>query len=189
LNPLADYSTAEGDFEQVTRLRKYPDAWILIGKARLSRAEYRRRHGEDALGDYDEAEKPFTEAMRIEKELSGLVTYSAYAGRAKVRLSRGICRMDRGQDPGSDFAAAEEDLVEALKINSEDGEAWVLGGNLRLNLALLREREGKVVQARREYAAAVDHYQAALRIDASWDSEIGESLKKAQAKVAELKEP
>src|SRR4029079_6965010 len=62
-------------------------------------------------------------------------------GRASLRRDRGVDRANRGDDPTTDYQAAEEDYSEALRLNKETIPGW----NGR---AILRVTRGEYRSAR-----------------------------------------
>jgi tetratricopeptide (TPR) repeat protein len=192
-DPLGEYAEAERILTEALRLnRQIVNAWRNRGHLRTLRGTWRMNRGEDPRVDFAAAEQDLTEALR---RASGSRAWLAsdrlppWVYRGKTWTLRGIYRTSRGEDSRAEFAAAEEDFEQALRFNRADAEALAERGRLRSSRAAFREREGDVPQACEDYAAAASDYSEALRINAAVERHIGELLKNAQKRAAELKEP
>lgn len=86
-------------------------------------------------------------------------------GRGSLRMALVADRLERGEDPTAEFAEAEADFLQVLRLNPLHAEAWMAEGDLLSNRAyhaVLHGREAESFQS-----GAERHFSRALEIDAA----------------------
>jgi tetratricopeptide (TPR) repeat protein len=184
VDPLEDLGGAEGDFVEAVRLQPHGGVESLLGMVRILRADHRQAQGEWPLEDYEAAMGSFEGALRVDQSY-----VYAWVGKARAQTGRGVCRMNLGEDPLPDFAAAEQSFAKALGGNEGNLEGRIHRGRLRYHRGEAREGAGDLRQAARDYAAAIFDFLAVVRLEPAWAGEVKNDLARAQRKASSLECP
>ncbi len=132
-DPLPDFAAADKDLDELAKLAARQDyLWTWRSISALFRAGYLASRGKDAAADFDRAIRSAEEIFKAE------IHDVAHKRRAIAFLHRGRYRMDRGDDPGPDFAQAEADLRDHVARNPRDSEGRMWRGVLEIHQGLWR---------------------------------------------------
>jgi serine/threonine-protein kinase len=176
-DPIPDFAAAEEDFtEAIRRNRESYSAWLGRSTLRTNRGAWRDTQSGDPDADYAAAEEDVGEAIRINPN-----TPDPWRARARLRTNRGVRTAARNGDPRPDWTAAEEDFDQALRRNPSDAQNWCERAEFRRNRALWFEGRDDDA-ARREFAAATQDYEAALRLNAHLEQTIRPWLEECRKK-------
>ncbi len=133
---LGQYDEALEALEEV--VKRDPgreEAWEFLARS----AHLRLAQGpEDLERRWSEAERWYSEGLSRDQ---GYLPH--LFGRSDVRRERAHHRMNRGEDPLADYAAAEEDLSRALSLDPGSAEAAVRRGAIRATRSLYRLNRGE----------------------------------------------
>jgi tetratricopeptide (TPR) repeat protein/predicted Ser/Thr protein kinase len=149
----------EGRFEdarrvleaEVARDPSLEEAWETLARAR--RAEVVA-----SLDERREAEEVYARAIAADR---GYLPH--YFGRAELRHDRGSMKKDHGLDPLPDYALAEADLTEALRLAPGSAEAHARRGMVRTQRGVHRKQVGQ--NARPDFDAAEADLTRAIELD------------------------
>ncbi len=162
---LGQYDEAIGALEEVVRREPgREEAWEFLARS----AHLRLAQGpEDLERRWSEAERWYSEGLSQDQ---GYLPH--LFGRSDVRRERAHHRMNRGDDPLPDYAAAEEDLSRAASLDPSSVEAPVRRGIIRSQRALYRMNRGDdafldLAHAEEDFARALErepgHAEAVAR--------------------------
>jgi len=138
--------------EAVERDPDMEEAWDALAKAALQDAglpEDRRRR---------EAIQLYTRGLARDRGYVPMLL-----GRGGLNMAFVAERMDRGDDPTAEFAAAERDFLEALRLAPGWGEAWMLEGDLLSNRSFSAATHGQDPEPFQ--TGAERHFSRALELD------------------------
>ncbi len=140
-DPVPDFRKAEADLGKVLDLTpKIPEALRLRGNVRELIGVYLTNNGKDPTTDFERSAADFDQAISRFGERSDLLS-----GRALLNMHWAQYRARQNEDPFPGFAAAEEDLTKAIRLNTQ-GLAhlhYLSLGNLKLSRAAALKRRGR----------------------------------------------
>jgi tetratricopeptide (TPR) repeat protein len=107
----SDYEASQRRYEEAIRIdSQFADAWARKGKTLTSQGSLGLRDGKDPLPKWEEAERSFTEAMRLDRANS-----TTRGWWSRMHVFRGdYLWQSRAGDPMSDWQKAEGEYLEIL---------------------------------------------------------------------------
>ncbi len=159
------YAKSVADFGEV--LKRNPEhalAYRNRGSVRANLASAERTQGKDPRATYRAAIADFGEALRRNPAYT-----TAYSARADAWRGVAAAEEAAGEDASGSLAKAQADYEAALARNPSAWEAQV--------------GRGRVLEARGEFAKAVEAYEAAQGLLAERDPKIDEAIRRAREKA------
>lgn len=192
-DPLDEFAEGERNLSEAIRLYcAYPNAWRNRGHVKMLRGILRMNRGEDPLPEFMAAEEDLCEALRCAqknwKQWLASEFLPPWTYRGKLRTERAIFLARSAKESLPEYAAGEEDLNCALKLNPADAEAWVARGRLRLYRALVLESQGGKSDAAKEFAAAAKDLGEAVRLNPLLKERVENDRAAACSKAEDLRE-
>jgi serine/threonine-protein kinase len=157
-NAARHYADAIANAERAVRLDgRLGPALRVKGAALVNLAD---SNDPASAGRYTEAERCFTEAMKIDPG-----DFLSLKGRGGVRANLGVVAILRNEPKEAErvLRAGVVDLEEAVKRLSRDTEAWHMLGAASQNLAVSLDLQGK--RGLKEAARAVEAYERAVGLN------------------------
>lgn len=157
------WNLSEAEVVLTEAVKKDPgleEAWQALAHSMAIRAGSARGRLKERR--WDEAEEIYTRALNHDR---GYVPH--LVGRAQVRFERGVYRHQHGVDPSLDYALAEQDLGEALRLDDSNADVWMRRGRVRSDRGRWRQKQGEDPLG--DYALAEDDYAEALKRDPSYE--------------------
>jgi serine/threonine-protein kinase len=167
--------------EKLTRAAElnpgYSKTWIRRARALIQRSRWNLDQGMDPSADLDAAEKDLDRALRIDRSLE-----EAWMRKGILETVRASRRLTVAGDATPMLSAAKEHFDAALAIKKDYAEAWIERGHLFLLQGRSSEKTNKE-DSRRHFQAALSDYSHALRLNASLERAIADSIKEARSKL------
>ncbi|HEX7901571.1 MAG TPA: protein kinase [Planctomycetota bacterium] len=185
LDPLADFQGAKTAFGRALEMSRSPqlaaDVHAQHGQLLGGWASWAWRRGQDPAALYKEADDQFAVAFKTLPDSPWMKRW-----RATAIVSRAQYRESRAEDPLPDYALAEDDLCQAIRLQKDMTSAWKERAGLHFCRAAAWEKRGEKARARQDYAAAAQDYLEALSLNPRLDADLGPRMREAQKKAAEL---
>jgi tetratricopeptide (TPR) repeat protein/tRNA A-37 threonylcarbamoyl transferase component Bud32 len=186
-NPLADFTNSKAAFGKAMELGRsvqmVADAHAQIGQVMAGWAAWAWRTGQDPTLLYREADDHFSLAFRSLPDNPWIKRW-----RATGIVSRAQYREARSEDPLQDYALAEDDLCQVIRLQKDMTSAWRERAQLHFGRAAAWEKRGQKERARQDFAAAAQDYLETLSLNPLLESELGPRMREAQKRAAELGE-
>jgi serine/threonine-protein kinase len=208
LDTALDFDTSDIDLSRALELDAgYADAWHWRGIGRANWGMTLDRRNKDPLPKFDLAEQDLGEAVRLRPAAPGV-----WLWRGILENWRSQALTKRGKDAGAAVRLAKEHYDRAIELNPDYADAYLWRGlfqasrnpsqaeadfgqvirvnashwEARLQRGLLRLRRADTLtgdDAKRDYRAAVEDFQEAIRINPSAkyriEGQLDRALKKA----------
>jgi len=186
-NPVADFTNSKAAFAKAIEFARNAQtvagAHAEIGQVVAGWAAWAWRSGQDPTPLYREADDHFNLAF---KSLPDNPWFKRW--RATGLYSRAQYREARSEDPLPDYALAEDDLCQAIRLQKDMTSAWKERAQLHFGRASAWEKRGEKERARQDFAAAAQDFLETFSLNPLLESEFGARMKEAQKKAAELGE-
>lgn len=145
------------------------------------RASRMALNGNDATAEFRRAEEEFEQVLKLNPNST-----EALQARGLLRYNHAVHQINSGRgNPTEDLAKAELDFNRAISLNPELGEAWKARGNVHYERAMLAERGQDRAGARKWFAAALQDYERALKIQPQMKPEIWDKMERARKGAGE----
>jgi tetratricopeptide (TPR) repeat protein/predicted Ser/Thr protein kinase len=189
LDPMPDYTAAEGDFTEALRLD--PDSYRALhwrGQVRVYQGIWFMETDQDPTAAWNSAQADLDRAIRLNPGHS-----SGWLWRGILNFYRGFWKAAHGRDALADFAAADRDLERAVEVAVEPTNERRWHGRLLAQYAAALARSGQ--DARPIFVRAEEEFRRAeARNDRdpwfwTWRSTVGSERAAAEAARGEAFEP
>ncbi len=164
-DPEPLYQVAAADYSKALELNQaYAEAWMRRGMVRTNWGNYKHNCGQDPGPLWQDAAIDFGKALELDPAYA-----EASLRRGDVRMNWGLHKANRGEDPGPLFHDAATDFGKALELNPASAEA--------------RWRRGWLLHTKHHWADAVSDFEAAIRLDPSYEPIIRAPLAMARCNL------
>jgi len=186
-DPVSDFSRAKATYLKLLEMSK-SDQEIAGARASLGQllagwASHAWRSGQDPEALFKEAEDHFARSFKVLPDNPWNLRW-----RATGLVSRAEYHESRGQDPFTDYALAEDDLILTIRGQKDMTSAWKERAQLHFGRGAAWEKRGEKERARREFSASAQNYLQAFSLNPALQAELGGRMTEAQKKAAELGE-
>jgi tetratricopeptide (TPR) repeat protein len=186
-DPTADFRTAKAIYLRALEMGKNEQELggtrASLGQLLAGWASHAWRSGQNPDALFKEAEDHFARAVKLLPNNPWDLRW-----RATGLVSRAEYHESRGEDPFTDYALAEDDLAQTIRMQKDMTTAWKERAQLHFGRGAAWEKRGEKERARREYSASAQDYLEAFSLNSALQAEYGSRMTEAQKKAAELGE-
>jgi tetratricopeptide (TPR) repeat protein len=186
-DPVRDFSAAKGALLKTLEIsrsdQEIAGARASLGQLLAGWASHAWRSGQDPEALFKEAEDHFARAFKVLPDNQWYLRW-----RATGLVSRAEYHESRGQDPFTDYALAEDDLIRTIRMQKDMTTAWKERAQLHFGRGAAWEKRGEKERARREFSASAQDYLQAFSLNPALQADLGGRMTEAQKKAAELGE-
>jgi tetratricopeptide (TPR) repeat protein/predicted Ser/Thr protein kinase len=186
-DPSSDFSKSKATYLKLLQMSKgnqeIGGARACLGQLLFGWASHAWRSGQDPEALFKEAEDHFARSVKILPDNPWNLRW-----RATGLVSRAEYMESRGRDPFTDYALAEDDLIQTIRGQKDMTSAWKERAQLHFGRGAAWEKRGEKERARREFSASAQSYLQAFSLNPALQVELGGRMAEAQRKAAELGE-
>jgi serine/threonine protein kinase/Tfp pilus assembly protein PilF len=186
-DPVADFSASRTAYQKALEIgrndQEIGGTRANLGQLLAAWASHAWRSGQDPAALFKEAEDHFARAVKLLPDNPWNLRW-----RATGLVSRAEYHELRGADPFTDYALAEDDLLQAIRMQKDMTTAWKERAQLHFGRGAAWEKRGEKERARREYSASAQDYLEVFSLNPALQAELGTRMTEAQKKAAELGE-